>query len=113
MIFHKTLWTNGIILDIENNKEYDWLITRNKAIFSMGNNENKPDDYDEVFDLEGKVLMSAFIKPHGYFSKEVLSYIQPDNIKKDGNGLTGCTNENTFIDHLKKIPLPSFFILSC
>lgn len=78
MIFHKVLWTNGIILDIENNKEYDWLMTRNKAIFALGDNESKPEDYDEIFDLEGNVLMSSFIKSHAYFSEEVFSYIQPD-----------------------------------
>ncbi len=78
MNFHKILWTNGIILDVENNKEYDWLMTRNESIFAMGNDEDRSEEYDEVFDLEGKVLMSAFIKSHGCFSKDVFSYIQPN-----------------------------------
>ena len=78
MDFHKILWTNGTILDVENNKEYDWIMTRNKAIYAMGNDDEQYEDYDELFDLKGKVLMSAFIKSHGSFSKDVMEYIQPD-----------------------------------
>lgn len=74
----KILWTKGTILDIENDREYDWILTKGDMILSMGMKDDSPSDYDEIFDLEDKFLMPAFIDAHAHFSANVYSFMQAD-----------------------------------
>lgn len=76
----KTLWTNGSILNIASQAEYDWITTRDDHILDLGFKKNQPgpEDFDNMIDLEGATLMPSFIDPHSHFSANVYSFIQAD-----------------------------------
>lgn len=82
----KALWTNGKILSLKNDEQYDWMTTDNGLISDLGFNDNKPDskEFESTLDLENGTLMTSFIDAHSHFSANVYNFIQAD--------LTECKN---------------------
>lgn len=71
MDFHKILWTNGKIVDLKNSQVFEYILTRNQAILTLGKLEDLTEDYDEKIDLEGGYLLSALINTYGSFIEDV------------------------------------------
>ncbi|NLA71529.1 MAG: amidohydrolase family protein [Clostridiaceae bacterium] len=101
----KTLWTNGSILNITNQTDYDWITTNDDLILDLGFKNNQPnsDIFDNVIDLEGATLMPAFIDPHSHFSANVYSFIQADlseclSFEDIGNTIKNHIVENKLTD---------------
>lgn len=76
----KTLWTNGSIVKLEDEKTYDWILTENDKILDLGFKEDEPiaKEVDSIFDLEDFTLMTSFIDSHSHFSANVFSFTQID-----------------------------------
>ena len=76
----KTLWNNGKILKLENEKIYDWILTEDDVILDFGlkKDQTKAEDFDKQVDLEGAILMTSFIDAHSHFSANVFSFTQVD-----------------------------------
>lgn len=75
MEFYKIKWTNGIVVDIEEKVEYEYILSRNDAILSLGyldeDSDLDLDDYNEDTDLKGSNLLPAFINTYGSFVEDV------------------------------------------
>ena len=93
----KKLWKNGKILTLNKQLEYDWILVEDDKILDLGYTGEEADTIkaENIYDLEGKVLMPSFIDAHSHFSANVYSFIQVD--------LSKCESFDDIKEEIKKI----------
>lgn len=92
----KKLWKNGKILTLNKQLEYDWILVEDDKILDLGYTGEEADTIkaENIYDLEGKVLMPSFIDAHSHFSANVYSFIQVD--------LSKCESFDDIKEEIKK-----------